>query len=174
MITSKNHEAGCAETTDISPSFMPRTSQLFAPRDCKNSSAATRFSFYADAQKIDAARALVARIHGGVADVVNYDGNGFCWGWSTIGSAHPHALQHGAVVEVGHVDASVGACATLNNMCLERWARRHLYDCRSRDRYLDLVNAASYANMAENDFYNHGNQMCCRRAASVAPHPLPF
>ena len=132
---------------------------------------ATRFSLYADTQKIDAARSLVARIHGGVADVVNYEWQRVLLG---ISSAHPHALQHGAVVEVGHVDASVGACTTLNNMCLERWARRHLYDCRSHDRYLDLVNAASYANMAENDSYNHGNQMCCGRAASVAPHPLPF
>jgi len=112
----------------------------------------------ADAQKIDAARALVARIHDVVANVVDYDGNGFCWGWSTIGSAHPHALQHGAVVEVGHVDASVGVCATLNDMCLERWARRHVYDCRSHDRYSTLVNAASCANMAENNFYNHGNK----------------
>lgn len=75
----------------------------------------------------------MARIHGGVADVVNYEWQRVLLG---ISSAHPHALQHGAVVEVGHVDASVGACATLNNMCLERWARRHLYDCRSHEKVL--------------------------------------
>ena len=138
---------------------MPRNS-LLATRCVffANSSAGRVSPFMADAQKIDAARALVARIHDVVANVVDYDGNGFCWGWSTIGSAHPHALQHGAVVEVGHVDASVGVCATLNDMCLERWARRHVYDCRSHDRYSTLVNAASCANMAENNFYNHGNK----------------
>jgi hypothetical protein len=58
---------------------------------------ATRFSLYADAQKIDAARSLVARIHGGVADVVNYEWQRVLLG---ISSAHPHALQHGAVVRL--------------------------------------------------------------------------
>jgi hypothetical protein len=31
-----------------------------------------------DPRKIDAARALVARMHDGPASVVDYEGNGFC------------------------------------------------------------------------------------------------
>ena len=36
----------------------------------------------ADATRIDAARAFVARVHGEQATVVNRHGNGFCWGWA--------------------------------------------------------------------------------------------
>ena len=53
----------------------------------------------ADARKVDAARSLVAKLHGEDCSVVDYEGNGFCWGWGVLGSAHPHLLQHGAIVD---------------------------------------------------------------------------
>ena len=113
----------------------------------------------ADAQKVDAARAIVARIHDDESSVVDFDGNGFCWGWGVIGSAHPHALQHGALVEAGRTSADVAVCATVQDLCLERCARHHVYESRSIDRYKDMVTAASYANTAENNFYTPGGNM---------------
>ena len=56
----------------------------------------------ADARQIDSARSFVGRVHSGVASVVGYHGNGFCWGFSLAGSAYPHLLRHGAIVDNGH------------------------------------------------------------------------
>ena len=63
-----------------------------------------------DPRKIDAVRALVARMHDGPASVVDYEGNGFCWGFSLVGSAHPHTWQHGGVVDIGDSSASSLCC----------------------------------------------------------------
>ena len=73
----------------------------------------------ADAAKVDAARSFVARVHGETASVVDYDGNGFCWGWSMLGSAFPHALEHGALVAVGESTGSNAVTATPADLRLE-------------------------------------------------------
>jgi hypothetical protein len=112
-----------------------------------------------DPRKIDAARALVARMHDGPASVVDYEGNGFCWGFSLVGSAHPHTWQHGGVVDVGDSSACVAACATYPDICAERFVRRSLWESRSNGRYKDVVNGSSHANTADNDFYTPGGSV---------------
>ena len=107
----------------------------------------------ADARKVDAARALVAKLHGEECSIVDYEGNGFCWGWGVLGSAHPHLLQHGAVVDVGCTSGAVAVCATLQDLQLERCARDAVYRSRSSDRYSRLVAASSSANTGDNDFH---------------------
>ena len=84
----------------------------------------------ADASKVDAARSFVARVHGETASVVDYDGNGFCWGWSLLGSAFPHALEHGALVAVGESEGSIAVAATPADMRLEIHARRQIWSSR--------------------------------------------
>ena len=121
-----------------------------------------------DPRKIDAVRALVARMHDGPASVVDYEGNGFCWGFSLVGSAHPHTWQHGGVVDVGDSSACVAACATYPDICAERFVRRSLWESRSNGRYKDVVNGSSHANTADNDFYTPGGSVCSARAAGVA------
>ena len=71
-----------------------------------------------DPSIVNAARDFVARVHGGCASVVGYAGNGFCWGWSVIGSAHPLLLQHGGIVAVQAVAATRGQQPTLNDLAL--------------------------------------------------------
>lgn len=112
-----------------------------------------------DPRKIDAVRALVARMHDGPASVVDYEGNGFCWGFSLVGSAHPHTWQHGGVVDVGDSSACVAACATYPDICAERFVRRSLWESRSNGRYKDVVNGSSHANTADNDFYTPGGSV---------------
>ena len=109
----------------------------------------------ADAAKVDAARQFVARVHGKTASVVDYDGNGFCWGWSLLGSAFPHALEHGALVAAGESTGSIAVKATPADLRLEIHARRQIWKSRTEARYKRTVNNASRTGVgaADNDFY---------------------
>ena len=112
-----------------------------------------------DVVQVDGARNFVARVHGEAASVVDYEGNGFCWGWSLVGSAFPHALQHGAVVAAAQVQANAAVHATPADLRLETQARRQLWSARFSPRYKRTADAASTKGTADNDFFATRSQL---------------
>ena len=93
--------------------------------------------------KVDEARSFVARVHGEEASVVDYEGNGFCWAWGVVGSAFPHALEHGAHVAKAQACGNVAVKATPADLRLETHVRRQLWSARFEPRYKHVVEAAS-------------------------------
>ena len=97
----------------------------------------------ADATRIDAARAFVARVHGEQATVVNRHGNGFCWGWAVVGSAFPNVLEHGEEVVAGRVSSVFDPIATRGDLCFEVNARSLCWAVRGEGQYRLLMRAAA-------------------------------
>ena len=69
------------------------------------------------ASVIDAARQMVGRIHDAVASVVDREGQGFCWGFATVGSAFPSVFDHGELVPPGEDEQ----CLALAASTADRW-----------------------------------------------------